>query len=548
MMRVFSSGSFSKQLQCVNPLLLHRYKSASGAATSTVAWLGKEEEEGDGDAIYKNWIQGTFCSSQSKDFTVVRNPATQEWVGKVPETTPDELQRAVDAAKAAFPEWSRVPLPQRQRIMMDYRNLIVKNMDPLIHWIALENGKTLADARGDVIRGLEVVETTCNMADKLLGDSLSGIANTMDCVSYKVPLGVCAGIAPFNFPAMIPLWMFPVACTAGNTYIMKPTEKAPSATLLLAQLAHEAGLPEGVLNVVHGSHDVVNALCDAPEIRAISFVGSDAAGRHIFQRGTSHGKRVQANLAAKNHAVLLPDANRETTIRALVGAAFGAAGQRCMALSVVILVGSATQSWLPDLAEAASKLRVGPATQEGVDLGPLITRESKQRVESILEQAVEQGGTLYLDGRNIQVEGYPDGNFMGPTILQVDNLDNIGYTEEIFGPVLVVLRADSLDEAIRMVNSNPQGNGCALFTQSGAAARKFQFDVEVGQVGINVPIPVPMPMFSFTGNKGSIQGDLHFYGKQGVQFYTQTKTVISNWPHQKGTELGGVTIPTFGKE
>ena len=350
-------------------------------------------------------------------------------------------------------------------------------------------------------------------------------------------------LAPFNFPAMIPLWMFPLACTAGNTFVLKPSEKTPGASLLLAELAQQAGLPDGVLNVVHGSLPVVEQLCDAPEIRAVSFVGSSRAGEAIFARATANGKRVQANLGAKNHAAVLPDADKDATIRALVGAAFGAAGQRCMALSTVILVGE-SRSWLPDLVEASSKLTVGSGFEDGVDVGPLISSESKDRVEMIVNEAVKEGVTLSLDGRGTVVDGYENGNFVGPTILSKVPTSSIAYTNEIFGPVLVCMEADTLDDAIHIMNQNPHGNGCAVFTQSGAAARKFQHEVDVGQVGVNVPIPVPLPMFSFTGSRASIRGDLHFYGKQGVQFYTQVKTVTSNWPYRQA-DFGGVTMPTL---
>ena len=326
--------------------------------------------------------------------------------------------------------------------------------------------------------------------------------------------------------------------------MLKPSEKTPGASLLLAELAKEAGLPDGVLNVVHGSRPVVDALCDAPEVRAVSFVGSNAAGEAIFARATASGKRVQANLGAKNHAAVLPDADRDATVRALVGAAFGAARQRCMALSAVILVGEARQ-WLPDLVNEASKLTVGSGFQDGVDVGPLISAESKERVQRLVSQAVEEGATLSLDGREVVVAGHEDGNFVGPTILSNVSTDNIAYKTEIFGPVLVCLEAETLEEAMGIMNRNPYGNGCAIFTQSGAAARKFQNEIDVGQVGINVPIPVPLPMFSFTGSRGSIRGDVNFYGKQGVQFYTQVKTVTSNWPYQP-TDLGGVTMPTLG--
>lgn len=366
----------------------------------------------------------------------------------------------------------------------------------------------------------------------------------MDIVSFREPLGVCAGICPFNFPAMIPLWMFPLAISCGNSFVVKPSEKTPSATLLLAQLLAEAGLPDNVLQVVHGSVDTVNRILEHPTIKAISFVGSNRAGEYIHNQGTAQGKRVQCNLGAKNHAVVLPDADRNAVTKALVGAAFGAAGQRCMALSTVILVGEA-KAWRRDIVEQAKLLCVGAGWEDGVDVGPLIDKSAKQRVERIVEQAVDQGADLLLDGRGISVEGYPKGNFIGPTVLAISDTTSICYTEEIFGPVLVCLEADSLEEAMAIINSNMYGNGCALFTSSGAAARKFTHEIEVGQVGINVPIPVPLPMFSFTGNKASIRGDVNFYGRSGINFYTQLKTVTSNWPYQP-SDLGGTTMPTVG--
>jgi malonate-semialdehyde dehydrogenase (acetylating)/methylmalonate-semialdehyde dehydrogenase len=464
-------------------------------------------------------------------------------IGRVPESTYDDVQRAIDAASAAFVQWRDVPIQQRQRVMLNFQQLVRQHTNDLAYFITLEQGKTLADAKGDVFRGLEVVETCCNMADKYMGETLGNIGSGLDCVSYRTPLGVCAGICPFNFPAMIPLWMFPVACTAGNTFVLKPSERTPGAAMYLAELAKEAGLPDGVLNVVQGSRSVVDQLCTAPEIKAISFVGSTAAGEAIFAKGTAHGKRVQANLGAKNHAVILPDASREATIKALAGAAFGAAGQRCMALSVVVFVGAA-QEWMQDLVDVAKQLIVGSGMETGVDVGPLISPQAKERVECLIQQGVDQGASIPLDGRGIVVPSYEQGNFVGPTILSNMTQDNIAYQTEIFGPVLCCMHVDSLEEAMAIINENSNGNGCAIFTQSGAAARKFQHDINVGQVGINVPIPVPLPHFSFTGSRASIRGDVHFYGKQGVQFYTQLKTITSNW--QYNADLGGVTMPMLG--
>jgi malonate-semialdehyde dehydrogenase (acetylating)/methylmalonate-semialdehyde dehydrogenase len=345
--------------------------------------------------------------------------------------------------------------------------------------------------------------------------------------------------------------MFPLANTCGNTYLLKPSERDPGASMLLAELAQQAGLPHGVLNIIHGAHDAVNFICDHPSVKAISFVGSNQAGEYIFDRGTKNGKRVQSNLGAKNHGVIMPDADKEGTLNALVGAAFGAAGQRCMALSVAVFVGE-SQKWIPELAKRAANLKVGPGHMSDVDVGPMISPAAKQRAIAIIEQAVKQGAKLEMDGRKPVVpQGYEKGNFLGPTILSHVTPSNAAYTEEIFGPVLSIVSVDTLDEAIKMINKNPYGNGTAIFTQSGAVARKYQHEIDVGQVGINVPIPVPLPQFSFTGSRASIRGDpSNFYGKTGIQFFTQTKTITSNWrmpSNETGMSLkASVTMPTMG--
>ena len=362
----------------------------------------------------------------------------------------------------------------------------------------------------------------------MLGETLDGVSRDIDTYSIRQPLGVCAGICPFNFPAMIPLWMFPLAIATGNTYVLKPSERTPGAAMILARLAKEAGVPDGVLNIVHGSEECVNYLCDAPAVKAISFVGGNKAGKHIHDRGTKNGKRVQSNMGAKNFGVVMPDADREATLNALVNAAFGAAGQRCMALPLVIFVGNAKE-WVADLKAKAEQLVVGPASQDGVDLGPCISPQSKIRIESIVKTSKEQGATVLLDGTGVVVPGFEKGNFVKPTILTGVTPSMACYKEEIFGPVLSCVFADTLDEAIALTNASPYGNGCAIFTQSGAAARKFQHEVEVGQIGINVPIPVPLPFFSFTGSKASFVGATNFYGKSGVNFFTQIKTITSNW-------------------
>ena len=342
-----------------------------------------------------------------------------------------------------------------------------------------------------------------------MGETMENVAKNMDTYSYKEPLGVCAGICPFNFPVMIPLWMFPIAVTCGNTFVLKPSERVPGGAMLLAQLAKEAGLPDGVLNIIHGSHDAVNFICDNPAIRAISFVGSNKAGEYIHARGSANNKRVQANLGAKNHAAILPDANKEHTVNSIVGAAFGAAGQRCMAITTAVFVGESAK-WIEDIKQAAMKLKVGPGNEPGVNIGPVISPEAQARISRLIGNAALEGAKIVLDGRNIKVPGFEKGNFVGPTII-ADVTPNMEiYREEVFGPVLICMKSDTLDDAIKTINTNPYGNGTAVFTRSGAAARKFQTEVDVGQVGVNTPIPVPLPFFSFTGSRASIRGDVHF--------------------------------------
>lgn len=434
--------------------------------------------------------------------------------------------------------------------MFKYQALIRSHQEEIAAIITREQGKTLADARGDVFRGLEVVEASCGAANHLMGETLENVSKGMDTYSYKVPLGVCAGIAPFNFPAMIPLWMFPVALVAGNTYVMKPSERVPSAAMKLVQLAHEAGVPKGVLNVIHGTHDCVNFICDNPAIKAVSFVGGNAAGEHIYRRAGSTGKRVQSNMAAKNHGIILPDATRQSVVNAMTGAAFGAAGQRCMALPVGVFVGR-SKEWIDDIVKIASSLKCGAGHEPESDIGPLISPEHKKKVEALIQSAVDEGAKIVLDGRNPKVKkGYENGNFVGPTIITGVKPHMQCYAQEIFGPVLVCVEVDTFDEAIAFCNRNPYGNGACLFTNSGSAARKFQFEIESGNVGINVPIPVPLPYFSFTGSKASMFGDLQFYGKTGIQFYTRPKTVTSLWRDDDVVaSLGSVlAMPQLGQD
>ncbi|WP_411386429.1 CoA-acylating methylmalonate-semialdehyde dehydrogenase [Pseudomonas sp. MPB03] len=473
-------------------------------------------------------IDGEWVESQSSEWHDIVNPATQQVLAKVPFATAAEVDAAIAAAQRAFQTWKLTPIGARMRIMLKLQALIREHSKRIAAVLSAEQGKTIADAEGDIFRGLEVVEHACSIGTLQMGEFAENVAGGVDTYTLRQPIGVCAGITPFNFPAMIPLWMFPMAIACGNTFVLKPSEQDPLSTMLLVELAIEAGVPAGVLNVVHGGKDVVDALCTHKDIKAVSFVGSTAVGTHVYDLAGRHGKRVQSMMGAKNHAVVLPDANREQTLNALVGAGFGAAGQRCMATSVVVMVGAAKQ-WLPELKALAQKLKVNAGSEPGTDVGPVISKRAKARILELIENGVKQGAKLELDGRGISVPGFEQGNFVGPTLFSGVTTDMRIYTEEIFGPVLVVLEVDTLDQAIALVNANPFGNGTGLFTQSGAAARKFQSEIDVGQVGINIPIPVPVPFFSFTGSRGSKLGDLGPYGKQVVQFYTQTKTVTARW-------------------
>ena len=473
-------------------------------------------------------IDGEFVESRSTVWRDIVNPATQEVLARVPFATPEEVERAVASGKRAFQTWRKTPIGARARVFLKYQQLIRENMKALAAILTAEQGKTLADAEGDVFRGLEVVEHAAAVGNLQLGELANNVAGGVDTYTLLQPLGVCAGITPFNFPAMIPLWMFPMAIATGNTFVLKPSEQDPMVTMRLAELAMEAGVPPGVLNVVHGGEEVVNAICDHPDIQAVSFVGSTRVGTHVYNRASQSGKRVQCMMGAKNHAIVLADANKEQTLNNIAGAAFGAAGQRCMALSVVVLVGAARQ-WVDDIVAKAQTLVVGAGRDAATDVGPLISQAAQQRVTALIERGVGGGATLALDGRHASVSGFEQGNFVGPTIFAKVRPGNPIYDEEVFGPVLALMEAETLDEAINIINANPNGNGTALFTQSGAAARKFKEEIQVGQVGINVPIPVPVPLFSFSGSRASKLGDLGPYGKQVILFYTQTKTVTERW-------------------
>lgn len=489
-------------------------------------------------AKVKLLINGEWVESQAEHWQDIINPATQEVLGRVPFATKQEVNAAIDAAQQAFASWRQTPIQARMRIMLKLQELIRGKAKEIAKVLTAEQGKTLSDAEGDIQRGLEVVEHACSIGTLQMGEYVEGVARGVDSYTMQQPLGVCAGITPFNFPAMIPLWMFPMAIVCGNTFVLKPSEQDPLSTMMLVELAIEAGIPAGVLNVVHGGKEVVDMLCTHQHIKAISFVGSTAVGTHVYNLAGQHGKRVQSMMGAKNHAVVMPDANKQQSLNALVGAAFGAAGQRCMALSVAVMVGEA-KHWIDELVEKTKTLKVNAGHEPDTDIGPVISKRAHARVMDLIDSGVAEGATLHLDGRQVKVPGYEQGNFVGATIFSGVHTDMRIYKEEIFGPVLAIICVDTLDEAIALINANPFGNGVGLFTQSGATARTFQNQIDIGQVGINIPIPVPVPFFSFTGSRGSKLGDLGPYGKQAVQFYTQTKTITSRW-FEDSQDAGGV--------
>lgn len=473
-------------------------------------------------------INGEFVESQTDTFIDVTNPADNSVIAKAPCATKDEMELAIASAEKAFETWKDVPVTERARVMMRYQALLKDNHDEIATILASETGKTFDDAKGDVWRGIEVVEQAMNVPSMMMGETVENVARGIDTYSYTQPLGVCAGITPFNFPAMIPLWMFPLAIACGNTFVLKPSEQDPQTPIKLAELFLEAGAPAGVLNVVHGGKDQVEPLLTDPRIKAVSFVGSVPVGQHIYRTATSNMKRAQCFAGAKNHSVIMPDANKEHVLNNLVGASVGAAGQRCMAISVAVFVGEAEQ-WIPELVERIAKVKPGIWNDKEAGFGPLISPQAKARVLNYIKEGKEQGAKCLLDGSDFTVPGYENGNWVGPTVFSEVTPDMSIYQEEIFGPVLSCVSVDSLEDALALVNNNPYGNGTSIFTNSGPAARKYQRNVEVGQVGINVPIPVPLPFFSFTGWKNSFYGDLHAYGKQAIRFYSETKTITSRW-------------------
>src|SRR6202789_4126384 len=460
-------------------------------------------------------INGEFVESSTREWRDIVNPATQEVLARVPFATADEVDAAIRSADAAVGTVKNPPSGARIPIMLKYQALIREHMPRIAKTLSAEQGKTIPDAEGDIFRGLEVVEHAASIGTLQQGEFAENVAGGVDTYTLRQPIGVCVGITPFNFPAMIPLWMFPMAIVCGNTFVLKPSEQDPMTPMLLAELALQAGVPPGVFNIVHGGKRSVEALCTHRDVAAVSFVGSTHVGTLVYNLASQHGKRVQCMMGAKNHAVVMPDASKEQTLNAVVGATFGAAGQRCMATSVTVLVGEA-QKWIPDIVAKAKTLKVNAGVEKGADLGPVVSKNAEHSVLGLIEDGIKEGAKLELDGRAIKVPGYDKGNFIGPTIFSAVTPAMKIYTTEIFGPVRVIVGVNTLDEAITLINDNPFGNGTGIFTQSGAVARKFQNEIDVGQVGINVPIPVPVPFFSFTGSRGSKLGDLGPYGKQAV--------------------------------
>src|SRR5690349_1725009 len=488
-----------------------------------------------------HFVGGQEVAGKSGRFGDVFNPATGEVQAKVALASKSEVDAAVKVAAEAFPKWSATPPLIRARILFRFKQLIEENMDQMANIVTSEHGKVLSDAKGSITRGLEVVEFATGIPHLLKADYSENVGTNVDSYSMRQALGVVAGITPFNFPAMVPMWMFPIALACGNTFILKPSEKDPSASVLLTEMHAEAGLPDGAFNVVHGGKEAVDAVLTHPGVRGVSFVGSTPVARYVWETAGAAGKRVQALGGAKNHMVVLPDADLDLAADAAVSAGFGSAGERCMAISVLVAVDPIGDELVAKIGERVAKLRVGPGTDTKAEMGPLVTGPHRDKVASYLESGTRDGAVLAVDGREHPVTGGdPAGFWLGPSVLDHVTPQMSCYTDEIFGPVLSVVRAGSYDEALNVINANPYGNGTAIFTNDGGAARKFTNEVEVGMVGVNVPIPVPMAFYSFGGWKSSLFGDTHVHGTEGVHFYTRGKAVTSRWldPSHGGVNLG----------
>jgi len=492
-----------------------------------------------GTPLVGHWIGGQAAPPDAGRTQDVFNPATGKVTRRVTLADAATVGRAVASAAAAWPAWSDTPPIRRARVLSRFLSLLNERRDEIATLITSEHGKVFSDAQGEVMRGIDVVEFACGIPQLLKGDFTDQVSTGMDNWTLRQPLGVVAGITPFNFPCMVPCWMFPIAIAAGNSFILKPSERDPSASLMMAELLKQAGLPDGVFNVIQGDKVAVEALLEHPEVRALSFVGSTPIARRLYARGAELGKRVQALGGAKNHLVVMPDADLDQAVDGLIGAAYGSAGERCMAISVAVLVGDAADRIVPRLAERARALRVGNGMDNGVEMGPVVTRQALERISGYIDTGVREGAQLLTDGRALAVSGYEDGFFLGGTLFDHVRPDMTIYKEEIFGPVLSCVRVKDLSEAVHLVNSHELANGVACYTRDGGVAREFARRIEAGMVGINVPIPVPMAWHGFGGWKSSLFGDMHAYGEEGVRFYTRQKSVMERWPvsAQRGAEF-----------
>jgi malonate-semialdehyde dehydrogenase (acetylating)/methylmalonate-semialdehyde dehydrogenase len=478
----------------------------------------------------QHWIGGRRVGGASGQFGDVFNPASGELAARVPFANAAEVGQAADAAAKAFPGWAATPPLRRARVMFKFNELLNQHRDEIAKVITAEHGKVLSDAQGEVARGIEVVEFACGIPHLLKGEFTEQVGGGIDSWSVRQPLGVCAGISPFNFPAMVPMWMFPVALACGNCFILKPSEKDPSAAVILGELLKEAGLPDGVFNVVHGAREAVEALLAHPAIASVSFVGSTAIAETIYRTGSANGKRVQALGGAKNHLVVMPDADLEQATDALIGSAYGSAGERCMAISIAVAVGKAAEPLLQRLEPRVRALKVGPGTDPEAEMGPLVTRQHLDKVRGYIDLGVKEGAKLVVDGRGLKLQGYENGFFVGGTLFDDVKPSMRIYREEIFGPVLGVVRVPDFNNAVQLINDHEYGNGTAIFTRDGDAAREFANQIKVGMVGVNVPIPVPLAFHSFGGWKRSLFGDHYMHGPEGVRFFTHLKTITSRWP------------------
>ena len=489
--------------------------------------------------VVGHYIGGQSVIGTSGREGSVYNPATNELIRNVALADAAEVDKAVRNAAEAFHDWAEMPPARRVQVLYRYRELLIQNIDEMARLLSSEHGKTVDDAKGSITRGLEVVEFACGIPQLLKGEFSESVASGVDSWSMRQPLGVVAGITPFNFPAMVPMWMFPVAIACGNTFVLKPSERNPSCAAFMANLLTEAGLPDGVLNVVNGDKEAVDSLLSHPSVQAVSFVGSTAVGEYVYQTGCAHGKRVQALCGAKNHMVVMPDADMGQVVDAVMGAAYGSAGERCMAISVVVAVGEDTADrMMEQLVPRIETLKVGAYDQAGVEMGPVITPDARDRIKNYIDRGVEEGADLVVDGRNISIPGYESGCFVGATVFDRVKPEMAIYRDEIFGPVLSVVRAESYEAALQLVNDHEYGNGTAIFTRDGDAARDFGHRAQIGMVGVNVPIPVPLAFHSFGGWKRSLFGDHFMHGPEGVRFYTRMKTLTSRWP--SGIKEGAV--------